>query len=106
MIWRIGDDRVRRRVLAAAILGVVLVLHLWSLPRFPGPFVDEAWFGNRAWSFVQHGNPLGTLDHGVVDRFDGSSHFFQTLPPEIALEYVRRSPRSGAGRYRYPPSHS
>jgi hypothetical protein len=23
-------------------------------------------------------------------------HFFQTLPPEIALEYVRRSPRSGA----------
>ncbi len=89
MIWRIGHDRVQRRVLTAAVLGVVLALHVWSLTRFPGPFVDEAWFGNRAWSLVQHGNPLGTLDHGVVDRFDGSSHFFQTLPMLVQAAALR-----------------
>jgi 4-amino-4-deoxy-L-arabinose transferase-like glycosyltransferase len=58
----------------------LITLHVWSLTRFPAVFVDEAWFGSRAWSFLQSGDPIGTLDHGVVDRFSGSSHFFQFLP--------------------------
>jgi 4-amino-4-deoxy-L-arabinose transferase-like glycosyltransferase len=46
-------------------------LHIWSLLRFPPPFVDEAWHMSRAWSFLQTGKTFGMLDSGVPDKNPG-----------------------------------
>jgi 4-amino-4-deoxy-L-arabinose transferase-like glycosyltransferase len=63
-----------------ALLALSLGLHLWSLMRFPPPFVDEAWLASRAWSLIQTGQAFGPLDHGVFDRFEGYWTFFPWLP--------------------------
>ena len=38
-----APTRHRSWLLPALLLAAVLALHLWSLMRFPAPFVDEAW---------------------------------------------------------------
>jgi 4-amino-4-deoxy-L-arabinose transferase-like glycosyltransferase len=58
----------------------ILIFHLWSLMRYPIPFVDEAWHAARAWSFIQQGKPFSSLDSGVFDRFPGHATYFPWLP--------------------------
>ncbi len=41
---------------------LILILHLWSLTRYPGVSDDEAWLVSRAWAFIQTGHQLGPLD--------------------------------------------
>ena len=69
-----------------AMLAAVLVVHAWSLLRFPAPFVDEAWFAARAWGFLETGRAFGQLDRGVFDLFDGCWTFFPWLP--VVLQSV------------------
>jgi 4-amino-4-deoxy-L-arabinose transferase-like glycosyltransferase len=69
-----------RRSAAIGIVLALAALHWWSLMRFPEPAVDEAWFGNRAWSFVKTGETIGSLDSGVVDKFQNAWWFFPLLP--------------------------
>ena len=69
-----------RPFVAVFVGSVLLAIHLWTLPRFPAPFVDEAWFANRAWSLLKHGDPVGSLDYGVVNRFPHGSRFFPIAP--------------------------
>ncbi len=38
-----------------ALLAAMMTLHVWSLLRFPAPFVDEAWVASRAGAFAQTG---------------------------------------------------
>lgn len=57
-----------------------ITFHLWSLMRFPFPFVDEAWFACRAWNFISTGQAVGTLDFGVFDRFQGFETYFPWFP--------------------------
>lgn len=40
--------------------------------------------------------PFGRIGQAFLDGHSTSLHFFQTLPPEIALEYIKRSPRADA----------
>ena len=77
--------------IAGAVILALVFLHVWSLMRFPRPFVDEAWFANRAWSLLRHGDTIGSLDVGVVDRFPGARLFFPLLPVIVqaaALSFV------------------
>lgn len=62
------------------MLAGILIIHAWSLTRYPAPFVDEAWYASRAWALRTHGIPSGSLDAGVIDRFPGYWTFFQWLP--------------------------
>jgi len=75
-----GASCAARRWLVVALAGAVAALHLWSLLRFPPPFVDEAWFGARAWALLHTGRPFSTLDAGVFDRFAGYWTCFPLLP--------------------------
>jgi 4-amino-4-deoxy-L-arabinose transferase-like glycosyltransferase len=70
----------KSRLALLVLLAVTLATHLWSLMRFPPPFVDEAWLASRAWSFIQTGQAFGPLDHGVLDRFEGYWTFYPWLP--------------------------
>lgn len=67
-------------LLLVALFIAVIIVHLWSLMRFPLPFVDEAWFASRAWGFIHTHRNFGTLDSGVFDRFEGYWTFFPWLP--------------------------
>jgi hypothetical protein len=49
---------------------VMLLLHIWSLMRYPAPHVDEAWLISRAWEFVRTGHAFGMLDSGLTEQFD------------------------------------
>src|SRR3954463_4336263 len=64
----------------APLLVVMAAVGLWSLLRTPAPFIDEVWFANRAWAFLQTGRNFGTLDQGVWDHFDGYWTYFPWLP--------------------------
>ncbi|MBN1810221.1 MAG: glycosyltransferase family 39 protein [Anaerolineae bacterium] len=89
MIRRVSaDKRAWLVVLFVAIAG----LHVWSLMRFPTPFVDEAWLASRAWGFMQTGRAFGTLDVGVFDRFEGYWTFFPWLSTVIHALALRFSP--------------
>ena len=66
------DSATRGHWLLGAGLFASLALHVWSLMRFPAPFVDEAWLTSRAWAFIQTGRQLGPLDMGLVERFEGA----------------------------------
>ncbi len=66
------DGATRGRWLLGVGVFASLALHVWSLMRFPAPFVDEAWLTNRAWAFIQTGRQLGPLDMGLVERFEGA----------------------------------
>jgi Dolichyl-phosphate-mannose-protein mannosyltransferase len=54
--------------LLASVL--VLLLHGWSLMRYPAPYVDEAWLVSRAWGFIQTGHAYGILDSSLVMQYD------------------------------------
>jgi 4-amino-4-deoxy-L-arabinose transferase-like glycosyltransferase len=68
-----------RLILATLFLGVA-VFHLSTLMRFPAPFVDEAWNASRAWGYIQTGKPVGTLDLGVIENYEGYWTLFPWLP--------------------------
>ncbi len=70
----------KRWVSEAVLFFWVALFQLWSLMRYPFPFVDEAWFASRAWSFITTGKAFGTLDAGVFDRFPGHETYFPWLP--------------------------
>lgn len=71
-------------IVVAGVLSIGVVgLHLWSLLRYPAPFVDEAWYASRAWGLIATGKPFGVLDAGVFDRFPGYGSYFQWLPAAI-----------------------
>lgn len=72
-------------MLIAALLG----LHLWSLLRFPAPFVDEAWLTSRAWGFLQNGRCFGALDMGIFDYVDGYWTFLPCLSVMIQAGALR-----------------
>jgi 4-amino-4-deoxy-L-arabinose transferase-like glycosyltransferase len=79
----------------AALFIALTVLHLWSLMRFPPPFVDEAWQGSRAWALIHTGRAFGPLDVGVFDRFEGHWTFFPWLPAWIQSLGLRLSDTPG-----------
>jgi 4-amino-4-deoxy-L-arabinose transferase-like glycosyltransferase len=66
-----GKPSRRQWLAGAGLLAASLGLHLWSLMRFPAPFVDEAWLVSRAWAFIQTGQAFGPLDSGLADHFEG-----------------------------------
>ena len=70
----------RKKGILAALFAAVIAVHLWSLMRFPLPFVDDAWFASRAWGFILTRRNFGPLDVGVFDRFEGYWTFFPWLP--------------------------
>jgi hypothetical protein len=59
----------RRLKLIMGVTGIlILLLHLWSLLRYPAPSADEAWLTSRAWAFQRTGHPFGPLDAGISDQ--------------------------------------
>jgi 4-amino-4-deoxy-L-arabinose transferase-like glycosyltransferase len=69
-----------RRLLLPSLLIAVLCYHVWSLLRVPKVVADEGWFASRAWALLDTGRPFGPLDAGVIDRFEGYSHFLPQVP--------------------------
>lgn len=65
------------------LIVIVLFIHIFSLMRFPEPFVDEAWLASRAWGFLQTGKQVGPLDQGVITTFNGHWTLFPLLPTVI-----------------------
>lgn len=66
-------------ILIIATLGI----HVFSLMRFPEPFVDEAWLASRAWGFLHTGFQVGQLDQGIITSFDGYWTIFPWVPTVI-----------------------
>jgi 4-amino-4-deoxy-L-arabinose transferase-like glycosyltransferase len=67
----------------------VAALNLWSLMRTPAPYVDEAWYGNRAYALVQTGYGFGALDSGIPDRLDGYWTVLAWIQPLIESIPIR-----------------
>ncbi|MCI0604646.1 glycosyltransferase [bacterium] len=63
----------------ALVLFLALV-HIATLQRYPALFVDEGWFGSRAWAFRTTQQAFGPLDRGVFDRFPGYWTYFPWIP--------------------------
>lgn len=59
----------QKRLIIFACVGILL-LHVWSLMRYPAPHIDEAWLVSRAWGFIQSGHPFGVLDAGLTENMD------------------------------------
>ena len=74
-----------------ALLGLLILLHLFTLERYPAPFVDEGWYASRAWESLQTGKAFGPLDRGVFDRFPGHWTFFPWLPNFLQSLFLRFS---------------
>src|SRR5687767_5036043 len=66
-------------LIGASILGV----HIYSLLRYPPPFVDEAWAANRSWALLTEGVAFGGLDAGVFQRFTGYWTYFPVIPTSL-----------------------
>ena len=69
------------RAATAVLLAAIIALHLFSLLRTPPPHVDDAWYANRGWALIQTGRPLGTLDAGVFDGFEGGWTYIPWVGP-------------------------
>ncbi len=77
-----GQRLTRRQGLVGGIVLVaIMAVHLWSLLRFPHPFVDEVWLVSRAWAYIQTGQPTGPLDLGILDRFPGYWTYNESIIP-------------------------
>lgn len=61
----------------------LLAFHLWSLLRYPAPFVDEGWLASRAWGFLGTGWPLGAADRGIFDYYDGYWSYIPWIPTAL-----------------------
>jgi len=59
----------KKTVLLGAAIIFIVFLHAWSLLRYPGINVDEAWLISRAWAFNQTGHQFGALDSGLFDSY-------------------------------------
>ena len=69
--------------------GVILVLSLALLRRFPPVFVDEAWNANRAWTWLQTGVNAGSMDFGGWEHLAGYWHFYPLLPSILLASLMR-----------------
>ena len=49
---------------------IIIIIHGWSLLRYPEVHVDEALFANRAWAYIQTGKQMGSLERLYIDRVD------------------------------------
>ena len=85
------DERQGRaaRWAAPALFTFIAALHLWSLMRYPAPFVDEAWLVSRAWGFVHTGHQFGALDTDAYTRFDGYWTVMPWLPTAVKSLVLR-----------------
>ena len=70
----------RRAAFVALWLGIA-GLHLFSLLRFPTPFIDEAWYADHAWGLLHTGRPLGPLHQGIFTVIEGAWTYFPLLGP-------------------------
>jgi 4-amino-4-deoxy-L-arabinose transferase-like glycosyltransferase len=75
----------------AGLFTAITAFHLWSLLRYPAPFVDEAWNAGRAWELPRTGRAFGTMDLGVIEQFDGYWTFFPWLPAWLQSLALRLS---------------
>jgi hypothetical protein len=73
----------RFRVVALLLAAGILALHVYSLVRYPPPFVDEAWAANRSWALLTEGVAFGGLDAGVFQRYTGYWTYFPLIPTAI-----------------------
>ena len=82
-----------RRYTWALLGGVIttVALHIWTLLRFPAPFVDEVWQMSRAWSFLQTGKTFGMLDAGVPEQYPGYWTFLPWLGNVLQATALRFS---------------
>ncbi len=62
---------VRPWTVPAIVLTFVAAVNLLTLMRTPTPFWDEAWFASRAMAQVQTGFGFGTLNSGILSKYDG-----------------------------------
>lgn len=56
-------------VLMVAATGLVMVAHLLFLVRYPPVLIDEPWYANAAWSWLQGQGNFDTMHAGVLDQF-------------------------------------
>jgi len=91
MIGLFGSLHKDSKVPLVLMLAFVALFHFATLERYPPPFVDEGWFGSRAWAFRSTHQAFGPLDRGVFDRFPGYWTYFPWIPTFIqSLTYVGR----------------
>lgn len=84
---------IKKWLLEILLFSVAGIFHLWSLLRYPAVFVDEAWFGARAWNFITTGQAFSSLDSGVFDRFTGYFTYFPWLPVFLQSLAMRLFPQ-------------
>ena len=62
-----------------ALFGFAVLIHAFTLMKFPPVYIDEGWNGARAWSFIHTGKPFSSYDAGVVENFKGYWTYFPWL---------------------------
>lgn len=65
------------------ILVIILIVHSFTLMRFPAPFIDEAWMASRALQFIQSGSSFGPVDHGVLDHYQAAENFYPLISSAV-----------------------
>ena len=75
-LYSIAKNKLKQKYIVFVTFFFIFVFHLWSLMRFPPPFVDEVWLISRAWTYLRTGINFGQLDRGILEIFDGYWTFF------------------------------
>ncbi len=73
--------------LLSSLLIVILSVHLFTLTIYPMVFIDEGWFANTSWSWLQTGVPFDLIHSGPLDQFgDGwlTDNFLGQAPYALA----------------------
>ncbi len=73
--------------------GGVFILHLWSLARYPAPFVDEVWLISRAEGYIQTGHQFGALDNAGIINMPGMWTLNQWLITFLQAAVLRFFPQ-------------
>ncbi|MBA3530437.1 MAG: glycosyltransferase family 39 protein [Ardenticatenales bacterium] len=81
----------RDAVITSVLFLSLLALHLWTLMRFPAPFVDEVWYTSRTWGYIQTGRVFGDLDRGIFDYYEGYWTVLPGLPIFLRSFFLRFS---------------
>ena len=65
------------------MLTVLVGVHLYSLLRVPAIWVDEFANASRAWGLISTGRAFGSLDAGIIDKYEGYWTVFPLLGTAI-----------------------
>jgi hypothetical protein len=89
----------KRGLLLGVTFLMILALNLFSLMRYPPPFVDEAWNVSRAWAYLNTGQNYSSMDYDFIQQYPGYWRYYPLIPTWMfSLSFVA-GPSLSAARF-------